>query len=363
MIRKHWLILWIVLAAAILNFGCGNKQPASTSKPESGQAASEAADKAAQGGINEGGRTVTNLDGSLLNVPEKVNRVAALFGPSYEKVFMLGAEDKIIADGDFHLDGWPWSNKIYQRLAVIPGIPNAHTELDVETLLKYKPDVVFYWNQPKAVAKLNNVGIAAVPSVSTGRLEDTKKSVMVYAQVLGKKETAIAQKYAAYFDQKVKLITDVTAKIPESKRPSVYFANQKIIWTAGKSSDIPELIAMAGGKCVHAGLAGESKTEVSLEQLLKWDPQYIFIDHAGSSGNDSAEKVINSVSDDGRYKQLSAFKNNKVYICPTGVFFWDSGVQKILMLQWMAKQLHPQEFKDIDMNRELKYFYKEFFRL
>jgi len=48
-------------------------------------------------------RTVTNLDGSEIVVPEEVTKVAALFGPSYEKVVLLGAEDKIVADGDFHI--------------------------------------------------------------------------------------------------------------------------------------------------------------------------------------------------------------------------------------------------------------------
>jgi iron complex transport system substrate-binding protein len=29
---------------------------------------------------------------------------------------------------------------------------------------------------------------------------------------------------------------------------------------------------------------------------------------------------------------------------------------------WMAKIFHPEKFRHIDMNKELKYFYSEFFR-
>ena len=310
-------------------------------------------------------RTVTNLDGSKIVVPAEVKRVAALFGPSYEKVVLLGAEDKIVANGDFHIDGWPWSNYIYKRLNEVPGIPNAHTALNIEEILKLNPDVVFYWDNPQEVKRLQESNMAVVPAVSAPggqKLEDYKNMLMVYAQVLGKDEEKIAADYAKYFDEKVQMISEVTATIPENERPKVYFAMQKLLWTAGKASDMPELIALAGGNCVHLDLAGGGKNEINMEQLLKWNPDFIYVDHAGSSGNASAEEVVGAISDDQRFKQLAAVQKEQVYVCPTGVFFWDAGQQKILLLMWMAKTLHPDKFKDLDMQTELKEFYKKFFR-
>lgn len=315
--------------------------------------------------VEQDTRTVTNLDGSEIVVPTEVNRVAALFGPSYEKVVLLGAEDKIVANGDFHIDGWPWSNVIYERLDEVPGVPNAHESLNIEEILKLKPDVVFYWDNPAEVQRLQEANIAVVPAVSSAqgqKFEDCKNMLMVYAQVLGKEEEKIAQEYCQYFDEKVDMITSVTKDIPEDQKPSVYFAVQKLLWSAGKESDIPEVIDLAGGKCVHANMPGGSKSEVNMEQMLKWDPEYIFVDHAGSSGNASAEEVVSEMSEDARYKQLSAVQNEQVKVCPTGVFFWDAGQQKVLLLMWMAKTLHPDLFEDLDMQAELKYFYKKFYR-
>lgn len=309
----------------------------------------------------EGTRTIVNIDGTTITVPAKVERVAALFGPSYEKVFVLGAEDKIVANGDFHIDGWPWSNVIYKRLDEVPGVPHAHTQLNIEEIVKLDPDVVFYWANPDEIAKLESVGIAAVPSASTGSFEDVKNMLMVYAQVLGPEEEAIAREYAGYFDEKVKMITDVTSQIPAEERPRVYFANQEILWTAGKSSDIPEVIELAGGNCVHKDLEGGGKMEIGLEQFVQWNPEYVFVDHAGSSGNAPAEEVVKELVADDRFQEVAAVKNDKVFICPTGVFFWDAGVQKILMLQWMAQELYPDKFPDLDMKTELKYFYDKFY--
>jgi iron complex transport system substrate-binding protein len=307
-------------------------------------------------------KEIKNLDGISIIVPDKVEKVAALFGPSYEKVFLLGAEDKIIADGDFHINGWPWSNLIYKKLEKVNGIKNAHVELNIEEVLKLNPDVVFYWDKPKEIQKLKDIGISSIPAVFTGKLDDTKNLLMVYAQVLGNSEEKIAQKYSKYFDEKVRFIKSITDKIPENKRPKVYMANQEILWTYCKTSDIPELFSIAGGICVHKDIEGNSKAEISYEQLIKWNPEYIFVDHAGSSGNAAAEDIIKKASGDGRLNDIEAFKKENVIINPTGVFFWDSGVQKILLLMFVAKTIHPDYFKSLDMKKEVKYFYKEFFR-
>ena len=307
-------------------------------------------------------KIVKNLDGTDITVPTKVEKVGAIFGPSYEKIYMLNAEDKIVCDGDFHINGWPWSNVIYQRLNDVPGIPNAHTELNIEEMMKYDLDVVFNFPNPDTTAAMEQAGISVVPFASTGKFTDIRDTVNVYAEVLGDDAPEIAERYSKYFDEKLKMITDVTSKISENKKAKVYFANQEILWTAGNKSDIPEMIQLAGGICVHKDVEGGGKTEISKEQFLSWNPDFIFVDHAGSSGNATAEEVINTALQTDEFAQIPAVKNDNVYICPTGVFFWDAGVQKILLLMWMAQTMYPEEFPNLDMQEELKTFYSEFFR-
>jgi len=343
--KKNKLLIFAILTILVVGLcltGCG------ASEETSGTAATT--------------KTVSNLDGTQITVPTDVEHVGAIFGPSYEKIYMLNAEDKIVCDGDFHIGGWPWSNVIYQRLNEVPGIKNAHTELNIEEMMTYDLDVVFNFSNPDTTAALEQAGISVVPMAGTGKYSDLKDTVTLYAEVLGGDAPAIAQRYSEYFDQKLKMVSDITSQIPADQRPTVYFANQEILWTAGNKSDIPEVIDLAGGICVNKDVDGGSKTEVSKEQVLAWDPEYIFVDHAGSSGNATAEQVIDEMLNTADYSQIAAVKNNNVYIVPTGVFFWDSGVQKPLMLMWMAKTLYPDKFADLDMQTELKSFYSEFFR-
>lgn len=306
-------------------------------------------------------KTIQNLDGTEIKVPENVEKIGAIFGPAYEKVVLLGAEDKIVFDGDFHLKSWPWSNVVYKHVNDVPGIVNAHSELNIEDLIQYNADLVFNFPNPDTTSAMEAAGMSVVPMASTGKLSDIKDTVEVYAQAIGGDAPAISKKYGEYFDSIVEKVSAVTKDIPEQDRPKVYFSNQEILWTAGKSSDINEIITLAGGDPVAKDVEGGSKTEITKEQFIQWNPDYIFVDHAGSSGNATAEQVIAEALKDQDYSKVSAVANDNVIIVPTGVFFWDSGVQKPLLILLMAKTMYPEQFEDVDMKTELKSFYTEFF--
>jgi iron complex transport system substrate-binding protein len=250
---------------------------------------------------------------------------------------------------------------IYKRLNDVPGIPNAHSDLNVEEMLGYDLDLVFNFPNPKTTQALTEIGISVVPMASTGKMDDIKSTLNVYGEALGGDAPARAAKYAAYYDEKIKMVTDITAAIPQDERRKVYMANQEILRTAGKNSDLTEVMQLAGGICVSADLEGGGGVDISREQLLTWDPDFIFVDHAGSSGNASAEDVIKDMLVQGEFSELTSAKENQIFVCPTGVFFWDSGVQKPLLLMWMAKTMYPDYFPDLDIKKELVDFYAEFF--
>ena len=109
----------------------------------------------------------------------------------------------------------------------VPGIPNAHSELNIEELLGYDLDVVFNFPNPSTTAAMEEAGIAVVPMASTGKLSDVKDMLSVYAEALGGDAPERAKLYAEYFDATLKKITDVTSQIPEADKKTVYFSNQE----------------------------------------------------------------------------------------------------------------------------------------
>ncbi len=307
-------------------------------------------------------KTITNIDGAKINVPEKAERIAAVYGPSYEAVVALGDEDKVVVRADVQTDSLPWATKVFKRIRTLPYLKNVHTGVNTEEVLKYNPDIIFGFPRPNEIKKLEDAGVAVVPGTSTGKLSDTPDLLMVYAQALGESEVERAKAYADYFDQKMSMVKSVTEKIPEVDRPKVYYAGVDLLTTYGKYSDLPELIEAAGGQAVSKDLEAGNRSQITFEQLAAWNPDFIFIDHGGINDSSTVEKIMADTYADGRYNQISAVAHKQIYLSPSGVFYWDMGLQKILLLMQVAKILHPDAFPDLDMVKEVKAFYTQFYQ-
>lgn len=306
-------------------------------------------------------KTITQIDGTAIEVPLQSERLAAVYGPSYEALVVLGAEDKIVVRADVQTDNFPWASVVFSRIDSLPYLENVHSSVNTEELLTYGPDLVFTFSRPNELNQLEKAGIAAVPGLTGDNLDDVKNQLMVYAQALGDDAVARAQAYADYFDEKLAQITAVTDTIPESERPSVYYAGVDMLTTYGKYSDIPELIEAAGGRAVTKDLEAGNRTQINFEQLVAWNPDYIFIDHGGMNEGETVEQILNDTYSDGRYSAITAVAQGQMVLTPSGVFYWDMGLQKILLLMYMAKTLHPDLFASLDMAEEIMGFYQTFF--
>lgn len=326
----------LVLALAVTTAGCG---------PASGRKAV---------------RTITHLDGTTIEVPENARRLAAVYGPSYEALTILGAEDRIVVCADVQFENFPWARQVFKRINDLSYLDNVHTAVNMEQLMSLRPDLAFTFPRPNELRRMTESGIAAIPGVTFKKLSDTPDFLMVYAEALGAREIEAARKYASYFNEKLSMVKAITDKIPQEQRPSVYYAGTDVLTTYGKLCDIPELIAAAGGRAVTAELEAGNRTQINFEQLARWNPDFIFIDHGGINDRSTVEQILENTYSDGRYGVITAVKQKQVYLSPSGVFYWDMGLQKILLLMQMAKILHPFEFAGLDMQREVQEFYAEF---
>lgn len=334
--RKKKLALLFCLCLALLGAGCGT-------------------------GPTTKSHTISHIDGRELQVPVAPRRVAAVYGPAYEAMVVLGAEDRVVVCADVQFENFPWAKKIFKRIGKLPYLVNVHSSVSTESLLQYQPDLVFTFARPNELRQLETAKVAAVPGLTSQRLDDVKAQLTVYAQALGGDAVHAAQRYAGYFDEKRALVKAVTDTIPQEERPRVYYAGVDLLTTYGKYSDICELIEDAGGIAVSGGLAAGNRTQINFEQLAAWNPDYIFIDHGSMNDRDTVEQVLEATYQTKRYQAIHAVANRHVYLSPSGVFYWDMGLQKILLLMYMAKILHPQEFASLNMVQEVQEFYRDFY--
>jgi iron complex transport system substrate-binding protein len=296
-------------------------------------------------------------------IPENPERIAAVYGPSYEALALLGAEDRIVVRADVQTENFPWAFAVFGRIGDLPVLEDVHASVNVETLLSARPDLVYTFPRPNEVALLEKAKIGYIQGETTRTLDDVKALLYKFAEPLGEEAKARAAAYNAYFDNKIIFVKSRTEGLSEEDRPAVYYAGTDILTTYGRLSDIPELIAAAGGTAVSKELEGGNRVGTDAEKLASWDPEWIFIDHCGMSGSadGSADEIAAAAYANPKYAGIRAIKNKQVILTPSGVFYWDMGLQKILLVEYMAKTIHPELFEDLDMAAEIQEFYAKFF--
>ncbi len=311
--------------------------------------------------VEQGSSTSSAAETAEVEHPEDPQRLAAVYGPSYELLVMLGAEDKIVVRADVQTDDFPWAEVVFSRISEVPMLINVHTAVNFEELMSYEPDLVYTFPRQNELDQLAEAGVAALAGETGETLDDVKDQVWAYAETLGEEAEARAEAYCTYFDEKLAWVRERTDALTEDERPTVYYAGVDVLTTYGKYSDIIEVIEAAGGTAVSADLEAGNRVQIDYEQLMAWDPDVIFFDHGGMNDGATVEELLEEIQTDTLYSQLTAVKNDSLYLSPSGVFYWDMGLQKILLVMDMAQILHPELFEDLDMASEVQYFYETFY--
>ena len=92
-------------------------------------------------GLAQASREVVDATGHAVKIPGQVNRVADAWHANNAMVLMLGGADKIAAT-TVQAQRQPWLLRLYPKIAEIPAAFNAAGDLNIETLIGARPDVI-----------------------------------------------------------------------------------------------------------------------------------------------------------------------------------------------------------------------------
>jgi iron complex transport system substrate-binding protein len=298
--------------------------------------------------------TITDDAGEKVTIKGKVTKIADAWRAHNEVVVVLGGGKEIVATVN-KKSSVPWLYK------VVPDLNNAIStfgdDFNTEDLVSRKPDVVFMSDGDKNAAKISSLGIPVV-QLSFTNFSEMKHCISLTAEVMGKDAVERAEKYNNYLDSTVNSIKEKTSSLTDDKRPKVlHVESLNPIEVDGGSTIINEWIETAGGINVAKGVKGNMK-EVSMEHILKWNPDVIII---GANGVNGKVTTVDELKSNELWANVSAVKNNKVYQNPTGAYLWDRySPEEVLQLQWAAKTLHPDLFQDIDIKEITYNYYKDY---
>lgn len=319
-------------------------------------------------------RTVTDQLGRQVTIPDRVNRVVVLQHQTLNLLVQLDAADDIVGV----LSSWkkqlgPEFERFSPRLATMP-MPGDLTQVNLESLLAEHPQVVFVANYapPEMIRQIEKAGIPVV-AISLRRDAQSEKGKLnpqmndeEQAYNLGLQEgiRLIAKvvnrepQGEALIDYAFKQRETVGARlkdIPVDQRMRVYMANPDL--TTYGSGKYTGLMMQHAGAINVAAASIKGYKQVSMEQVLSWNPQVIFV-------QDRYPDEVAKITHDPAWQGIDAVKNKRVYLMPEYAKAWGYPMPEALAIGelWMAKQLYPQRFQDIDMNKAANDYYQRFYR-
>lgn len=296
-------------------------------------------------------RTIVDGLGNTVTIPNTINKIVIIQGacnvPSLLSAFSVG--NKLIDGLCFKP---PMQIKIQPEYANIDTVPAPNGEPNIENILKLKPDLVIGWTNLKNDQAMRDAGLPLV-IINLSSYDSTVESTAMVANAVGVPDKG--QKLLDSLNDTVKMITDKISGVSSDQRKKVLLLSSTSPLTVlGADSYNRDMIEKAGGICVTDNLPGYF-LGINMETLLKLDPDIILV--SSTSISSYQDLMRNSTWD-----SLRAKKDGKIYLAPTGVFYWDKpGAEMNLFLLWEANLFYPNLVTSDLLKDETKKFYKEFF--
>ncbi|MGR7994022.1 ABC transporter substrate-binding protein [Xanthobacter sp. ZOL 2024] len=231
-------------------------------------------------------------------------------------------------------------------------------DANLETLLRFRSDLVVDVGMTSGtyVSLAERVqGATGVPVLLLdGHLAALPASYRTLGRALG--VPALAEARAAWIENRLRAVTDGLARVPEAARPKVYLARGTTGLESARAGAINvEAVEAAGGRnVVGEALGGGSLVTVSMEQLLRFDPDVIVV-------LDPA--LFARMGDDPLWGALRAVREGKVVLTPQLPFPWvdyPPSVNRVMGVIWLAQLLFPAQMR-FDIPAEARDFYRLFY--
>jgi iron complex transport system substrate-binding protein len=309
--------------------------------------------------------TVTDTLGRQVEISEVNNKVVAIGPGALRLCCYFNNPDMFVGIEQMEIDssiGKPYlyANPMLTTLPVV-GMGGPNNPTDPEKILAVKPDVIFTtyaYDIATADNLQSKVGIPVIV-LSYGENATFDPQVNVSLQLIGKvigMEKRAEELVGLLNDFKIDLDTRTRA-LTADKSVSVYIGGLGMKGTHGIESTQGNYALF---HAIHAtNVVDETGKTGSLmidkEQLIKWNPDKIFIDGAGYSSILENYKENMQV-----YDTLSAVKNKQLYLILPYNFYATNIETAIADAYYIGKVLYPEQFLDVEPEKKADEIYRLF---
>ena len=246
------------------------------------------------------GVTVSDSRGVQVSLEAPPQKMISLIPSDTEILYALGVGDKLIAVSDYC--NYPEDTAKKQKL------PTGE-QLNIETLIAMKPDVVFLGQMSAMedqVKQLESAGIKVVVTEANS-LDETYQVIEMIGVVTGKSKEA--SKLVSDMKTSFEAIVKGVAGLPSLKVYVEVSPLQYGLWSCGEGTFVQELLVLVGAENIFRDVSGWSA--VSEEQVIERNPDIILTTASPLTG---IEDPVGDIVGRQNWSGINAVKNQDVFM-------------------------------------------------
>src|ERR1700730_4361063 len=305
-------------------------------------------------------REVIDSAGRKVQVPDRVERVVAAGPPASVLVVML-APEKLV--------GWNLNPK-ESELAFLPSAVRKLPDIgrltgrggtaNLEVVMAAKPDLILDFGS------VNDTYVSLADRVQAqtgipyiligGRFDETVMALRTVGSIFGVAERAkqLADRTETIFAE----VERVVRSTPVTHHPRAWLASRaNALETVNRGAINTEIIERSGGvNVVDTGRENGGLVNVSLEQILQWNPDTIIT---------TDRNFTDQMKAGSPWTNVEAVRRGRVFLSPSLPYGWIDGppsLNRILGLQWLFRAVFLDRFQS-DIRNEARNFYKLFYQV
>ncbi len=291
---------------------------------------------------------------SEMLIVDKIGRTVKVQAPvkkavlltTYELIPALGIWDNIAATGK-----WSLKNDLMlvfsSKLSKFPSVGSG-ADVNMETMLKVRPDLVISWTfRSEQVRFMEGHGLTVI-SIYPDSLQELIEVIKMHGKLFNKE---IRADYCITEMNKIfNFIKKRSGNISLNDKRRILWIGSRPTGVSGKGGMTNDIIELIGG-INSASEIGERNSDVSLEKIIRWNPDVIFI---WGNATYSAADIKNNP----QWRFINAVKNGKVYKAPV----WGTWSPRIAPIAlWMAMKAYPEKYTDVKFSSYVDPFFRKVF--
>jgi len=346
-------ILCLLALQLALPFAAGAAGAAGTVAPTDGAAVSSADET----------MTVTDALGRRVTVPRSPDHVICSGPGCLRLLAYLRCLDAVVAVDDAETARPQFAGRPYAlanpQLQELPAFGEFRGRDNPELIvaLEPRPEVIFKTfpdtgTGPDELEKKTGIPVLVLSYGDFfGYRQDYASALRTVAAVMGREERA--EEVIAFLGGTVADLGTRTAGISDHARPSCFVGGIAFRGPQGLLSTepayLPFLFVGADSPAFDPDKELEQQLHADLakEQIVRWDPDVIFLDAATLQAAPELN-ALNQLENDPVYRQLAAVKHGEVYVVIPFKWYGQNYGSTIADAYFVGKVLYPERFADVE---------------